>query len=744
MATLPPPIEDAIEAFKLHPAVIEIVDVKALGDGAFIIEALFDTNLPSRWQKTGLTPDGVRSRENVEAYFPLGYPSKAPRFSLRPDFNSNLPHINPHRKGARIPPCVLAGSNLELLHSEGIFGLIGQMAEWLKNAGRRSLINLAQGWEPMRRDELDDHLFLEPESLLNSKQFGRHHLYYASCWRIKTTGGTLTSYPQRWEGATVQPKQFQKLLFTKPLSDRAEERQSLVVVCWPSASDNGLPAVSDKYLPDTVETLADLNSRVLELGCNQAFEAFTGNVNQVAKQATQGLMLPIFLIFPVRRPAHLIGSTSEYEFICYKVEATTPAMFSENTARVSPVAFISPVTKELLKRTSGLPSDQDGLAVTYLGCGSVGSKLALHSTRSGFPPTLLIDQELLAPHNVARHALLPRHCNLFSKAKALADEIAEFDAKKPKVIDANFIGQDLLSEPFRSALNGSGKVLVNTTGSHALRQYLADSKFTARVIEGCLTKQGKVGILTIEGNDRNPSCDDLMVAAYDILRENLCLSAPMSHEESMLRVGVGCNSVTLPMSDTRLSLITAGMSQVILDSHAQGLPETGRISIGLISKDGISVHWQHKILQKTHLAKVSGLPGWTVRVLDTAHQKMINEVAKYSTIETGGLIVGRCSPIQREVIISDVLDAPPDSIRSPAKFVLGVRSLVDNIMQYNDSGANVLWCMGTWHSHLQPSGPSVIDMITSTSIEGLLKGAVVMLIKHPQGYEAIVRHGRLE
>ncbi len=70
MTALPPPIEDAIEAFKLHSAFIEIVDVKALGDGAFIIEAVFDTNLPSRWQKAGVTPDGVRSRENIEVYFP--------------------------------------------------------------------------------------------------------------------------------------------------------------------------------------------------------------------------------------------------------------------------------------------------------------------------------------------------------------------------------------------------------------------------------------------------------------------------------------------------------------------------------------------------------------------------------------------------------------------------------------------------------------------------------------------------
>lgn len=744
MTALPPSIEDAIEAFKLHPAVLKIVRVETLGDGAFIIEAIFDTNLPSRWLKAGVNPDGVRSSESVEAYFPLRYPSKPPRFTLRPDFNSNLPHINPHTKGKRVPPCILAGSNLELLHSEGLFGLIEQMAEWLKNAGRQSLINHDQGWEPMRRDHLQDHIFLEPESLLKSNQFGRHQIFSADCWHIKTAQGTLAFHLKNWSGAAIQPRQFQQLFNTRSISEGVEERSSLVVVCWPSATEFGLPAVNDKYWPDTVETIADLAFRVNELGCKKAFDAFTGNINQVAKQAQAGLMLPIFFIFPVRRPTHLIGYTSDYEFLCYKVEATTPAMLSDHAARVYAGAFISPVTKDLLKRTSGLPSDTDGLVVTYLGCGSVGSKLALHSTRSGLPPTLLIDQELLAPHNVARHALSPRHCNLYSKAKELANEISAFDSKKPKVINENFINSNLLEEPLHSALNGPGKVLVNTTGSHVVRQYLANSKITARIIEGCLIKKGEAGVLTIEGNDRNPNCDDLMVAAYDILRINNCLSKPMSHEEARLQIGVGCNSVTLPMSDTRLSLLTAGMSQAILNGHVRGLPEEGQVSVGLVAEDGMSVKWQHKTLQKTHLAEVSGLPGWTVRVLDSAHNKILEDVAKYPGTETGGLIVGRCSPVKREVYIVGVLQAPPDSTRTPSKFVLGIEGLANSITGYNESGENVLWCIGTWHSHLQPSGPSEIDMETSKSIEWLLKGAVVMLIKHPHGYAAIVRHGRIE
>lgn len=744
MSALPQKIQDALRAFAAHEAVLDVAEPRQFDDGAFVIEATFDARLPSRWAKAGESPDGVRSVEVVTTFFPADYPVQPPRFRLRADFNSKLPHINPHRTGDLIPPCILAGKTSELLHAEGLFSLINQMAEWLKNAGRQSLINLAQGWEPMRRDNLRNMMYFDPEELLSSPPLGKHQLFAVNCWWTKENNASLTSGHRRWPSVVIQAEQLRTTFRQQTISDGIIEGHTLTAVCWPSSTESGKSKVIDHYLPDTVSCVGELATRASELGCQRSFEAFASNLNYVFNQFEPGYNQPIFIVLPVRRPAKVIGFSSEYEFLCYRVDVATPTALSDSSRPASSVAFLIPTNKDLLRRTSGISTKDDGRAATFLGCGSLGSKLALHSSRAGFPPALLIDTEELSPHNVARHALLPRHCFLRTKSRALADEIETFNLKKPKVFNGDIITADTQKEPLKEALFRAENLLVNTTGSHAVRNYLATNAFNARVIEGCLTNQGGIGIFLVEGNNRNPNCGDLMCVAYEELRKTNYLTQPLDPSEALLQVGVGCNSVTLPMSDARISLFAAGMSQLVLDAQIEPLPDTGLVSVGFLGSDRISVNWQQLQVGKTVIATTSGLPGWNVRVLDTAHRKISDEVNRHPGNETGGLIVGRCSPIQREVTIVDVLPPPPDSIRSPKQFVLGVEGLESDISSYDKQGANVLWCLGTWHSHLQPSGPSAIDQTTAKSIEGLLRGAVVMLIRHPEGYAALVNAGRIE
>ena len=44
---------------------------------------------------------------------------------------------------------------------------------------------------------------------------------------------------------------------------------------------------------------------------------------------------------------------------------------------------------------------------TLVGAGSLGSKVALHLARAGSGPSVVLDRSGMAPHNAARHALVP-------------------------------------------------------------------------------------------------------------------------------------------------------------------------------------------------------------------------------------------------------------------------------------------------------------------------------------------------
>jgi hypothetical protein len=159
-------IDDAIGAIRAHPRVCG-VESREMNDGSGItVTAEFDTNLPSTWKANGASPTGIKAIEAVEIFFPSDFPAKAPYVSLCPDFNANLPHINPHRRGERVPPCIVYGDLLEALHSDGINRLPIQIADWLERAGENNLIDPKLGWEAMRRDQHNHLIYLDVDQLV--------------------------------------------------------------------------------------------------------------------------------------------------------------------------------------------------------------------------------------------------------------------------------------------------------------------------------------------------------------------------------------------------------------------------------------------------------------------------------------------------------------------------------------------------------------------------------------------------
>ncbi|TIW50068.1 MAG: hypothetical protein E5V60_35170, partial [Mesorhizobium sp.] len=74
----------------------------------------------------------------------------------------------------------------------------------------------------------------------------------------------------------------------------------------------------------------------------------------------------------------------------------------------------------LLRAVSAAPSYPP---FSLVGCGSVGSKTALHLARAGAQILAVSDSNELRPHNMARHALV-RPPLPWPKAFELSDELA--------------------------------------------------------------------------------------------------------------------------------------------------------------------------------------------------------------------------------------------------------------------------------------------------------------------------------
>ncbi|HET9917841.1 MAG TPA: Mov34/MPN/PAD-1 family protein, partial [Candidatus Binatia bacterium] len=120
------------------------------------------------------------------------------------------------------------------------------------------------------------------------------------------------------------------------------------------------------------------------------------------------------------------------------------------------------------------------------------------------------------------------------------------------------------------------------------------------------------------------------------------------------------------------------------------------------------------------------------------------EVARYPTVETGGVLIGTCSARLRTIIVVDLIEAPPDSERSATRFVLGTAGLKAAIKVRHRASGGTLFDVGTWHSHLADQGPSALDRATARQLAAERPPPSVLLIQAPTRLYALMHDGAIK
>lgn len=333
---------------------------------------------------------------------------------------------------------------------------------------------------------------------------------------------------------------------------------------------------------------------------------------------------------------------------------------------------------------------------------------------------------------------------LGDKAAALAEAIEGMGQHAEPVIgDIAAITRD--KEKARTALPKKAWAIVNASASLTAREALGSIPSgieIPRVIETVLFAAGRLGVVTVEGPRRNPDCLDLMAETYGLMREQDTWREPMFAEDAGLTrqaIGEGCGSATMPLSDARVSLLAAPMAEIVAGLQRDALPDDGgNIRIAMVGDDGLSVVWSRHEAAPVTIISAQGPSGWRVRLSARAARKIDDEVARWPKVETGGILMGRMSEAARAFYVTDILAAPEDSERSSGGFYLGVRGARGMISDYAESCGYSLFCLGTWHSHLTPSGPSATDRATAATVALARLAPSVLLVHTPGGYAALL------
>ncbi len=250
-------VRRALDLICEHPAV-RAVGAAELDEasGIVTVEATFAADLPSEWRGRGESPSGVRLREEVYFGFPGGFPLDPPELSLRGDFSRNLPHVQSWLVDGRPAPCIYDGELAELLHSEGMAGILNQTAVWLERAALGILIDPDQGWEPVRRDSFHHVVVADADFLRGLVDRRGGHRF-------------LEMQYLRWSGIDGSPVVHGQIGSTRPPVSRRSvgglfgeggaggepplwRGRSLALVVWPGKHPSGAPIVNDTYLPETM------------------------------------------------------------------------------------------------------------------------------------------------------------------------------------------------------------------------------------------------------------------------------------------------------------------------------------------------------------------------------------------------------------------------------------------------------------------------------------------------------------
>lgn len=733
MAVDPTAVSLAAHEIAAHPAVIGLEPVGFEADGAQLTFRL-DLGFGDRWKVEGASPTGVLPVETVRLDFRPGFPRVAPRPSLRPNFDRRHPHIQPYLTAeGRVVPCLVDGPLDEFVASRGLYRLIDQFVRWLRSAAEGALIDPSQGWEPMRRDAFADTLTCDPAQLRNfvNDTGGFKILRSVYWWRRDGQDD-----PGIYHGEAGEPVNA-KIGLAEEAPDKARKSGygvGVVLVAWAGREPDGRLAVCDTYAPDDIHDLTGLRARAKQLHMDGSLEAALHLVERNAVQyGAETFPVPVVLM--VRRPYKLIGSDSDIELCPYLVPVTLTGKKLDNP----PVRFVGQydaIAPALLARLSGEPK---GEPWALLGCGSLGSKIALHRARSGAGPVACADKASLQPHNAARHGLTPRDYMLSlgwggPKVHALQEAIQGLKQTTLAV----YGDQRQLMAAFGPGKRPAPTWLVNTTASTVVREDLggAPTDLGPRVVEACLFDGGRLGYLSVEGQARNPDTAELMGSLYEIARRDISIGERLFHGSGQIGsvgVGQGCGSLTMTVSDAQISTVAGVMAEAL--STLDPKSDEGQVHV-LLSTGLGTTHQMFSLAPWTRLP-LEGLEGWMLSLSPEAQAAIDADIASHRRVETGGVLIGWRSTIARRIYVTSVMAAPKDSVRRAAEFTLGTHGLRASLEALAETSAHGLLCVGTWHSHLGVATPSAKDLASAKAVGLAEPFPMAFLIKGVDGLRAI-------
>ncbi len=361
-------------------------------------------------------------------------------------------------------------------------------------------------------------------------------------------------------------------------------------------------------------------------------------------------------------------------------------------------------SKEMAAEQNGFASVENK-KICMIGLGALGSQVFLNLVRAGFGKWTLVDNDLLLPHNLARHAL-DRRAVGFAKAKCLA-LMANY------MIDGDSIAKPIIHDILKTVNYGEdlkkalseAEVILDCSASTAVARFITfDLSCSSRRVSLFLTPSGNDSVLLSEDSKRQVPLDQIEMQYYRFLVNEKELMGHLSVSEKQLRYGNSCSDINSSIPQELVALHAAIGSRAFRNAISE---DVSKIMIWRANPVDLSV--KSYSFPPIKMIKIDA-GGWTICLDEWLLDKIFAARVSKLPCETGGILVGSFDMQRKIAYIIDTLLSPPDSKEWPAVYIRGCQGLAQRMKEISDLTLERLEYMGEWHSHTGNSfAPSEAD-----------------------------------
>lgn len=388
---------------------------------------------------------------------------------------------------------------------------------------------------------------------------------------------------------------------------------------------------------------------------------------------------------------------------------------SEQVAEIKlqPANVVASFDPALAAKMAGHKS-HNARQIVLVGAGAIGSLVADSLAREGHSNWTVIDDDVLLPHNLTRHALAGNSV-VFHKAQCLALHLQlTVLGCVAKNIVTNILTPKETASEVDQALTAAD-IILDASASVPVSRFLCDWKAKARRAAFFFNPAGTAAVLMIEDPERKVDLRSLEAAFYSQILTDPALTSLLVVPPERIPYSGDCRAMTTRMPSSRANILSGLVAQELSKCMAE---ESPLLKIWRLFEDGtVTVTCpQPESLQKHHLGE------WTIRILPSVINHIQSARMEKLPNETGGALLGVVDIPARQIEVMGALPPPLDSQEEPTGFVRGTRGLRDLVKNSMASTLDHIRYVGEWHSHPRGCGtaPSCIDLRQLSILSGNL------------------------